>query len=75
MRASGRAGRLDLRSGQCPGTAHPGGVRIPGAERVFNRPLDRVHIQVQVDLRFGDVVTSAAVMVDFPTLLDLPALC
>lgn len=35
--------------------------------------LGKAKIPVQVDIGFGDVVTPAPEIVDFPTLLDLPA--
>ncbi|MCL2001322.1 MAG: nucleotidyl transferase AbiEii/AbiGii toxin family protein [Planctomycetes bacterium] len=35
--------------------------------------LGKARIPVRVDMGFGDVVTPATEMVDFPTLLDLPA--
>lgn len=35
--------------------------------------LGKVRIPIQVDIGFGDVVTPKAEMIDYPTLLELPA--
>jgi predicted nucleotidyltransferase component of viral defense system len=45
-----------------------GGVRVLVVARITN-----AKIRLQVDVGFGDVITPAAVTVDFPTLLDFPA--
>ena len=35
--------------------------------------IDSAAIRVQIDIGFGDIVTPAAVEVDFPSLVDMPA--
>jgi len=45
-----------------------GGVRIRATAH-----LDKIRIPIQVDVGFGDAVTSAHQRIAFPTLLDFPA--
>ncbi|MBK7707210.1 MAG: nucleotidyl transferase AbiEii/AbiGii toxin family protein [Acidobacteria bacterium] len=45
-----------------------GGIRVK-----FSAKLGQAKISLQVDIGFGDAVTPGPAMIDFPTLLDLPA--
>lgn len=44
------------------------GVRV-----TFRATLQNSRIAMQIDLGFGDVLTPAAVAIDYPTILELPA--
>lgn len=44
-----------------------------GIRLQFIAYLDNIRIPVQIDIGFGDVITPAAVQVEYPTLLNLPA--
>src|SRR5205814_3462153 len=44
------------------------GVRVR-----FHATLARARIQMQIDIGFGDVVTPAAIEIEYPTLLEFPA--
>jgi len=44
------------------------GVRVR-----FHATLARARISMQIDIGFGDVVTPAAVEIEYPTLLEFPA--
>lgn len=48
--------------------AEYGGVRVR-----FRGNLDNAQLSMQIDVGFGDAVVPAPVMVEYPTLLDLPA--
>ncbi len=41
-------------------------------KRIFI-PVTNTRIKVQVDIGFGDVITPAAIEIDYPSLLDMPA--
>ena len=45
-----------------------GGVRVRS-----QAVIDGARIPIQVDIGFGDIITPAAVEIDYPTLLDSPA--
>jgi len=44
-----------------------------GIRAVFDATLGNARIRLQVDVGFGDAVTPAAQLVEFPALLDFPA--
>ena len=44
------------------------GVRV-----IFDATLDAAKVKMQIDIAFGDVVVPQPVVIDYPTLLDLPA--
>jgi hypothetical protein len=45
----------------------------PGIRVVVRGQLDSAHVNVQIDIGFGDAVTPAAESIIIPSLLDLPA--
>ena len=49
------------------------GQSYQGQRVKLNARLGNANIPIQVDIGFGDVVTPAAQVIDYPTLLDLPA--
>lgn len=38
----------------------------------FDAKLDSARIPIQVDIGFGDAITPESVLIDFPTVLELP---
>lgn len=49
------------------------GQEYSGQRVTFLAHLGSARVHVQIDIGFGDVVSPAAEVIDFPTLLDLPA--
>lgn len=49
------------------------GLEYPGKRLKFSANLGNIQLNLQIDIGFGDVVTPEAEVIDYPTLLDLPA--
>lgn len=49
------------------------GADYEGIRLTFSAQLDNARIPIQIDLGFGDAITPAPQMAEFPTLLDFPA--
>jgi hypothetical protein len=60
-----------------PAPVHGGRIRedqeYEGLRIHFVALLERARVPLQIDIGFGDAITPAAVAVEFPTLLDVPA--
>jgi hypothetical protein len=51
-----------------------GGLEYPGQRVKLEARLGNARINVQIDIGFGDTVVPEAIEIEYPTLLDLPAL-
>ncbi len=49
------------------------GAEYEGVRVQFHGTLARARIPMQLDIGFGDIITPAALRIEYPTLLDFPA--